>query len=64
LSWKSLGNRKRYAPTRTTEEEVKADLRELQGQLGGSDWINLDWITANPTNVIAAVVDSTSVGFG
>jgi hypothetical protein len=49
-------------PKRTTEEEVKADLKDLQDQLGGGDWINLDWISANPTNVVAAVVDSSSVG--
>ncbi len=49
-------------PTRATEDEAKADLKNLQNQLGGGDWVNLDWISANPTNVAAAVVDSSSVG--
>jgi hypothetical protein len=50
-------------PTRPTEDEAKADLKNLQDQLGSGDWVNLDWISANPTSVAAAVVDSSSVGF-
>lgn len=49
-------------PSRSTEDEVKADLKELQDLLGRGDWINLDWISANPKHVIAALVDSSSVG--
>lgn len=49
-------------PSRNSEEEVKADLKELQDLLGSGDWINLDWISANPKHVIAAHVDSSSVG--
>jgi hypothetical protein len=50
-------------PGRSAEEEVKADLKALQDLLGSGDWINLDWISANPKNVVAAHIDSTSVGF-
>jgi hypothetical protein len=50
-------------PGRDTEEEAKADLKELQDLLGGGDWINLDWISANPKHVVAAHVDRSSIGF-
>jgi hypothetical protein len=50
-------------PSRSTEDEVKADLKDLQDLLGSGDWINLDWISANPKHVIAAHIDSSSVGF-
>lgn len=50
-------------PGRSNEEDVKADLKALQDLLGRGDWINLDWISANPKNVVAAHIDSTSVGF-
>jgi hypothetical protein len=49
-------------PSRDSEDEVKADLKQLQDLLGGGDWINLDWISANPANVVAAHVDSSSIG--
>jgi hypothetical protein len=46
----SLGGSKTQTiqgPSHDTEEAAKADLRELQEQLGsGSDWINLDWLSA------------------
>jgi hypothetical protein len=50
-------------PERDTEEEVKADLKALQDLLGSGEWINLDWISANPKHVIGAHVDSSSIGF-
>ncbi|HEU4462633.1 MAG TPA: hypothetical protein VFR75_08570 [Solirubrobacterales bacterium] len=50
-------------PVRDTEAEVKADLKELQEQMGSGEWINLDWISANPAHVVAAHVDSSSIGF-
>lgn len=50
-------------PGRDSEDEVKADLKQLQDLLGSGDWINLDWISANPANVVAAHVDSSSIGF-
>jgi hypothetical protein len=50
-------------PGRDTEDEAKTDLKELQDLLGSGDWINLEWISANPKNVVAAHVDSSSVGF-
>jgi hypothetical protein len=49
-------------PERDSEDEVKADLRELQEKLGTGEWINLDWISANPKHVVAAHVDSSSIG--
>lgn len=49
-------------PSRNTEDEVKQDLKELQELLGNANWINLEWISANPKHVIAAHVDSSSVG--
>jgi|GEM_PF-2219724 len=49
-------------PGRDSEEEVKADLKALQDLLGSGEWINLDWISANPKNVVAAHIDSTSAG--
>jgi hypothetical protein len=62
----SLGTSKTQTisgPSRDTEDEAKADLRELQEQLGsGGDWINLDWLSANPKNVIAAHVASGYFG--
>jgi hypothetical protein len=49
-------------PERDSEDEVKADLKELQEKLGTGEWINLDWISANPKHVVAAHVDSSSIG--
>lgn len=51
-------------PERDSEEETKADLKALQDLLGSGEWINLDWISANPKHVVAAHVDSSSIGFG
>ena len=48
-------------PSRKTEAEVKEDLKALQDLLGSGEWINLDWISANPKHVVAAHVDSTSM---
>lgn len=50
-------------PSRSAEAEVKADLKDLQDLLGSGDWINLDWISANPKHVIAAHIASRSHGF-
>ncbi len=49
-------------PSRSSEEDTKADLKELQELLGSGEWINLDWISANPKHVVAAHLDSTSIG--
>lgn len=43
-------------PTRNSEDEAKSDLRMVQEKLGSGDWINLDWISANPEYVVAAYV--------
>ena len=51
-------------PERDTEDKTQSDLKELQEQLGSGEWINLDWISANPKNVVAAYVDSSSISFG
>ena len=50
-------------PERGTEEEAKADLDELRESLGSGEWINLDWISANPKNIAAAVLQSETTGF-
>lgn len=50
-------------PERETEEEAKADLDALRESLGSGEWINLDWISANPKHVVAAVLDSETSGF-
>lgn len=55
--------RKIDGPGRNEESEAKADLNELRGLLGSGDWINLDWISANPKHVVAAYLDSTSAGW-
>lgn len=49
-------------PSRRSEEEAQADLAALQEKLGSGEWINLVWISADPAHVVAAHVDSTSVG--
>ncbi len=51
-------------PGRTAEGDAKADLDAVRELLGSGEWINLDWISANPKNVVAAYLDSSSVGFG
>ena len=61
----SLGGSKTRAisgPHRDTEVEAKADLRELQEKLGSGDWINLDWLSANPKNVVTAHIESGFFG--
>ena len=62
----SLGGNKTqtiHGPSRDTEDEAKQDLRVLQEKLGSGDWINLDWLSANPQNVIAAHVTGTGFAF-
>lgn len=50
-------------PDRTSETDAKADLKELQEKLGKGDWVNLDWLSADPKRIVAAHVDRTSIGF-
>jgi hypothetical protein len=49
-------------PGRSTREEAEADLKAIRDLLGTGEWINLDWITASPKHVVAAHIESTSVG--
>jgi len=46
-------------PGHSDRAPAEADLNEL---LGTGTWINLSWISANPKNVVAAYLDSSSVG--
>ena len=39
------------------------DLDAVREFLGSGEWINLPWLSANPKSVVAAYLDSTSVGF-
>lgn len=50
-------------PEHDGEDEAKADLDALRESLGSGEWINLEWISANPKHVIAAVLDSETTGF-
>jgi len=50
-------------PERDSEGEAKADLDALRESLGSGEWINLDWISANPMKVVTAVLDSETTGF-
>lgn len=50
-------------PSHDTEEEAKSDLKALQDQLGSGEWINLDWLSADPKHVIAAHVSSSGIAF-
>jgi len=50
-------------PDRGSEGAAKADLKDLQERLGTGEWINLDWISADPKRVVAAHTDRTTVSF-
>lgn len=56
--------RQLQGPGRSEEAQAKADLDALREKLGSGEWINLDWISANPQHVVAAHVSSSSVAFG
>lgn len=63
----SLGGNKTQSiqgPSRESEAEARADLRELQDKLGSGEWINLDWLSANPKHVVAAHVSGGYIGVG
>jgi hypothetical protein len=49
-------------PKSSDQTKAEADLNALRGKLGTGEWIDLDWISANPKHVVAAYVDSRSFG--
>jgi hypothetical protein len=51
-----------HGPGHSEQAPAEADLNALRELLGTGTWINLSWISANPKNVVAAYLDSSSVG--
>jgi hypothetical protein len=49
-------------PSSSDKAKAEADLDALRGKLGTDEWIDLDWISANPQHVVAAYLDSRSFG--
>jgi hypothetical protein len=52
-----------HGPGHSDMGEAEKDLDAVRALLGSGDWINLPWLSANPKSVVAAYLDSTSVGF-
>jgi hypothetical protein len=50
-------------PRRGREEEAKQDLDAVRHKIASGEWLDLDWISANPKHFVAAHISSTSVGF-
>lgn len=50
-------------PGHSSKEAAQQDLDALREKLASGEWLDLDWISANPTYVVAAHLDSSSIGF-
>jgi hypothetical protein len=60
-----LGAKEREVRSPGTSEKVDAEreLDQVRAAMKGGGWVDLPWFSASADNIIAAYLDSSSVGF-